>query len=138
MASKDLTHRILGALALPLAQYSNDADGETIDTQGFESVAFTGTVTGASAVADEDPADADLALQVEESDDATTWAAASADDLHNEALDAIDETTEDDTVFQIGYRGTKRYVRLSVVHTAGFASIAAMAVLGDPREAPTY
>ncbi|MEO0557385.1 MAG: hypothetical protein AAF170_04290 [Bacteroidota bacterium] len=129
MASKDLTHTILAAIGFPAATVSADADGPTVDTQGFESVAFTGLIANADGTAD-------LAITVEHSDDDSVFAAAPADDVHNETVEI--GNSDADRAFQIGYRGSKRYVRLSVTRAAGSADVSAVAVLGHARIQPTY
>ena len=129
MAREDFTHSAKVLIALAAATYAADADGETIDTQGFESVTFAGQTEGADGTAD-------LAVSVEESDDAATWAPADADDVYGETVEV--EANGNDAPFQLGYRGDKRYVRLTVTVAAGQADVAATCVLGHAREVPTY
>ena len=129
MASKDLTHNILAAIGFPAATVAASANGPAVDTQGFESCAFSGLIAGADGTAD-------LAITIEHSDDGAAFAACPADDVHNETVEI--GASDADRAFQIGYRGSKRYVRLAVTRTAGQADVSAVALLGHPRKSPTY
>ena len=68
-------------------------------------VVLTGTVT-----------DGTHTFVVEDSENGSTWATASSYDVQG-AAPALDDQ-DSDAVFEVGYNGTKRYVRLSVT-TAG-------------------
>lgn len=105
-----------------------------IDRQGFEALEFvisTGTLSDA---------DATFTALVEEGDVATLTDAAAVSDgdlLGSEAAASFDHG-DGDSVFKIGYRGYKRYVRLTITPSGNTASalISAIAVLGGPRLAP--
>jgi hypothetical protein len=111
--------------------------GQIIDTQGFDSLAFyisTGGLTDA---------DASFAVTMDEGNVAnlSDANAVAATDLLSgtrgtAAYTAASFTfTNDDSLFRIGYIGTKRYVRLTVTPTgndAGAAPISAIALLGHP------
>ena len=47
--------------------------------------------------------------------------------------------SDDDKVFKLGYKGNKRYTRLTItpVNNASAALISAVALRGDPANAPT-
>lgn len=105
-----------------------------IDRQGFEALEFviaTGTLSDA---------DATFAALVEEGDVSTlTDAAAVSDkDLLGTEAKASFTHADSDKVFRIGYRGYKRYVRLTITPSGNAASalISAIAVLGGPHLAP--
>lgn len=51
----------------------------------------------------------------------------------------VDAASEDAQVYRIGYRGTKRYVRVvaTAANTPGSTPIAIIATLGLPHQAPT-
>lgn len=105
------------------------------DTQGFNAVEFL-LLTG--AIAD---TDATFTVLVEEGDAANlSGGNAVADDqlIGTEAL-AAPLFSDDDKVFKIGYRGSKRYVRVTVTPAAntGNVFVAGVWVLGYPSEAPT-
>lgn len=93
------------------------AEGDWIDMQGWESLTFTvstGTVTDAGTAAG-------FSFQVEEGDDTTdagATAVADADLIGLEsALTVTADTDDDKFIGTIGYRGEKRYVRMTAVGT---------------------
>lgn len=95
------------------------ASGDWIDMQGWNALTFvvsTGTVTDAGTASG-------FTFQVEEGDD-TTDAGATAvadDDLIGleSALTVTDDAAGNDLIGSIGYRGTKRYVRMTATGTTG-------------------
>jgi len=108
---------------------------EVIDTRGYDSLTFL-LMTGALA-----DADATFAVLVEDGDDpALSDAAAVADDelIGTEALAGF-TFADDNETRKIGYRGHKRYVRMTVTPTgnSGNAFLAAVALLGHPHRQPT-
>lgn len=108
---------------------------QTIDRQGYESLSF---VIATGALSD---ADATFAVSVEHGDLAnmSDAAAAAAADLIGTAADAGFTFADDDETRKIGYKGTKRYVRIKITpsNNSGAANVAAVAVLGHPHIAPT-
>lgn len=60
-----------------------------------------------------------VSLQVQVSDDNSSWANAAADELYSPESGTvskiIDSGTEDDSLFHIEYRGIKRYIRLQLI-----------------------
>lgn len=102
------------------------AEGDWIDMQGWESLTFTvstGTVTDAGTASG-------FSFQVEEGDttaDAAATAVADADLIGLEsALTVTSDTADDDFIGTIGYRGTKRYVRMTAVGTTGTSAVVAV------------
>ena len=94
-------------------------EGDWIDMQGWQSLTFTvstGTVTDAGTASG-------FSFQVEEGDDTTdagATAVADADLIGLEsALTVTDDTDDNVFVGTIGYRGDKRYVRMTAVGTTG-------------------
>ncbi len=95
------------------------AEGDWIDMQGWESLTFmvsTGTVTDAGTASG-------FSFQVEESDttadaDATAVADANLIGLESD-LTVTADTDDDKFIGTIGYRGDKRYVRMTAVGTTG-------------------
>ena len=126
---RDLTHCLLAAVGFPATTVAADTDGPAVDLQGFSGLAFCGTVAGADGTCD-------IELVVEHSDDGATFEPAPADDVYGETV--AFEANAPNGPFQIGYRGVRRYVRLSAVRTAGQADLAAVAVKGHPDVEPTY
>jgi hypothetical protein len=108
--------------------------GQVIDRQGYNSLTYviaTGTLSDA---------DATFTTLLEESDQSGSGfaAVADADLVGTEALASF-TFAEDDKCFKLGYRGAKRYTRLTITPAgnAGAAALAAVAVLGHPAMAPT-
>lgn len=109
--------------------------GQIIDRQGFQSVTYA-IVTG--SIAD---ADATFTVLLEEGDNSAlsdAAAVADADLLGTEALAAF-TFADDDETRKLGYKGNKRYTRLTItpVANASAALISAVAILGHPESAPT-
>jgi hypothetical protein len=109
--------------------------GQIIDKAGYESVTYA-IATG--SIAD---ADATFTVLLEEGDDASLTDAASvadADLLGTEALAAF-QFDDDNECRKLGYKGNKRYTRLTItpVNNASAALISAVAILGHPMNAPT-
>ena len=108
---------------------------QIIDRCGFGSLEFA-IATG--AIAD---ADATFTVLVEHGDVANLSDAAAAPDedlLGTEALASF-IFSDDDKVRKIGYKGIKRYVRLTITPAtnASAALVAAIAILGSPNILPT-
>jgi hypothetical protein len=98
---------------------SADADGDSVDLQGFDSVTFVAVVgvggitfTGVNKIT----------LEVEHSDDDSTFADCVAADTLGEdsagVFGSLISAAVDDAVFTVQYVGNKRYVR-PVVNFAG-------------------
>lgn len=105
-----------------------------IDRKGFDALEF---VIATGDIAD---ADATFTALVEDGDDpALADNAAVADEgLLGTESEASFRYDDDDSAFKIGYRGNKRYVRLTITpaNNTGNAAISAMAILGGPHLAP--
>src|SRR5574343_1376944 len=106
---------------------------QIIDTRGYKSLVF---VIATGSIAD---ADATFTVLVEHGDDSGLSAAAAvADDMLNgtEVLAAF-QFDDDNECRKIGYRGDKRYVRLTItpVANSSAALFSAVAVL-EPLNAP--
>ena len=108
--------------------------GNVIDRQGYQSAVLallSGTIT-----------DGTYTPLLEESSDNSTYTAVADADLlpagtGQEAAIAL-ILTDDNVIEKIGYRGNKRYLRLSIVSagTTTGGTIGAVAILGDPNLAP--
>jgi hypothetical protein len=120
----------------PVSVADNTAQvGQIIDRQGFNALEY---IILAGSLAD---ADATFTVLLEEGDAANLSdgaAVADADLLGTEAQASF-TFAADDKVFKLGYKGNKRYTRLTVTpaNNASAALLAAVAVLGDPCCAPT-
>ena len=109
--------------------------GQIIDRQGFESVTYL-IATGSLA-----DADATFAVTIDEGDQANlsdASAVAAADLIGTTALASF-VFSDDDKCFKLGYKGNKRYTRLTITPSANAsaAAMCVMAVLGHPAVAPT-
>lgn len=108
---------------------------QIIDRRGYDSLTF---LIATGSIAD---ADATFTVLVEEGDASNlSDAAAVADDdlVGTEALAAF-QFNDDDETRKIGYRGAKRYVRLTItpVNNASAALLSAVAILGHASIKPT-
>jgi hypothetical protein len=107
---------------------------EIIDTVGYGSLEF---LIAAGTLAD---TDATFTVLVEDGDNSslTDNAAVADSGLLGTEAGASFQYDDDDGVFKIGYRGNKRYARLTITpaNNTGNAPIAALAVLGSPNVAP--
>jgi hypothetical protein len=113
----------------PAARVNGTATGATVDLQGYEAVMCT-FESGAWTDGTHTPS-------LLHSDDGTTFVAPGATDLQG-AFTAISGTAGQNAVQRIGYVGSKRYIRGSVV-TAGATTglLQAMTVVRSrPRVAP--
>lgn len=106
-----------------------------IDLQGFEScelVLVTGTLTDA---------DATFTVLVEDGDNASLTDNAAVADTFLIGTEALASFTfaEDGETRKIGYKGGKRYVRMTVTPTTntGDLFLGGVAILGNPRSMPT-
>ncbi|WP_376959663.1 hypothetical protein ABNQ39_07070 [Azospirillum sp. A26] len=131
---RDLHNNLAFVVALNTAAItSNTATiGAIIDTRGFDSLEFaikSGTLTDGTYTP---------ALTEGDAPDLSDGSPVAAGDLLGTVADATFAATDDNKVKKLGYRGNKRFVRLSLV-SAGAATggtIGAVAALGHPRTVP--
>lgn len=134
MATKDLHSHIGLVVALAVATVADNTvqTGDAVDLQGFESCEFA-VVAGSLA-----DADATFAVKLQHGAlaDGSDMADVDADDLLGDA--PAFTFADDDTVQKVGYRGTKRYVRVVITPAgnAGNATFAALAIRSHAREQP--
>lgn len=120
----------------PVSVADNTAQvSQIIDRRGFDSLEFL-IITGALA-----DADATFTVLVEDGEQANLSDAAAVPDLQllgTEALASF-KFDDDDKVFKIGYKGERRYARLTITPAANASAglLAAVAVLGHPALVPT-
>ena len=119
----------------PVSVADNTAQvGTVVDRQGFGSVTY---LIATGSIAD---ADATFTVLLEESDASGSGYAAVADDdlLGTEALAGF-QFDDDNECRKLGYRGIKRYTRLTITpaNNASAALIAAVAVQGSPAVGKT-
>lgn len=135
MAKFDQKNDLKVANALDIQTIATDTTtaGDILDLQGFNACTFafhTGTVT-----------DGDYTVLIEHGDDSglsDAAAVADADLIGTEAGASFTDDGDDNLVGTIGYRGDKRYVRLSIVsaNTTSGAVVGATAILGHAHSAP--
>lgn len=126
MATVDMYNNLANAATtLAPAARTAAATGTTIDLQGYEGAliqAVVGTIT-----------DGTHTLTVEESADGTTWTAVAAADLTGSFANLASNTNQ-----KVGYRGTKRYIRVNTTvsgaTTGGVYSV--VVVRSNPRKCP--
>jgi len=134
--NKDLMNNIdVKRVISPVSVADNTAQvGTVVDGQGFGSVTY---LIATGSIAD---ADATFTVLLEESDASGSGYAAVADDdlLGTEALAGF-QFDDDNECRKLGYRGIKRYTRLTITpaNNASAALIAAVAVLGSPAVGKT-
>ncbi len=109
--------------------------GQIIDRQGYDSLTY---VIATGSIAD---ADATFTVLLEEGDVSNlsdAAAVADADLIGTEVLAAF-QFDDDNECRKLGYKGAKRYTRLTItpVANASAALLAAVAVLGHPAQAAT-
>lgn len=80
--------------------------------------------------------DGSHAVTLQESDDNSSWSTVAAADLQGSAPTV--SSTDDDALFELGYKGSKRYLR-AVVTTSGATTggtLGAVILRGFPRRQP--
>lgn len=105
--NRDLDKDISVVSTLAPALLDATTEGATVDLAGFSKAAFVahiGVVT-----------DGTFAFDPEESDDGSTWGNVAAGDLSGAFVNAT--SAADETVQEVGYLGTKRYIRCNVTVT---------------------
>lgn len=129
MASRDLKNNIKTVAAVAPAVLTATNTSAAIDTLGFES-ATVSILTGAIA------GSGDFTPKLQHSD--TTTGGDFVDVPAADLIGSFVATLEAASVYRVGYKGAKRYVRTILTLNSG-TSIAAAAsvILGHPRNAPT-
>jgi len=131
MASRDLKNDIKIANALNITSITTNTTtaGVEIDTQGYESVTFE-IITGART-------DGTVTPLIQETDTSGSYSGSVDDDnligLETEAAISVAHSRS-----RVGYIGTKRYVKLSLVSTSVTTGLTAGAsvILGDAKRLP--
>lgn len=133
---KDLMNNIdVKRVISPVSVADNTAQvGTVVDRKGFDSVTY---VIATGSIAD---ADCTFTVLLEESDTSGSGYAAVADaDLIGTEVLAAFQFDDDNECRKLGYKGSKRYTRLTItpVNNASAALLSAVAVLGHPAITPT-
>jgi hypothetical protein len=125
---KDTFHSFVSRQAIVPAVKAAAENGTTIDLQGFGSALFS-INTGAIASA------GDFGVKLQESN--TTTSGDFTDVAAGDMLGGIDATLAENTTYDVGYTGRKRYVRLAVTKAGGTSiALGAVAVLGHAAVSP--
>lgn len=129
MARRDINKDVAVAETLSPNIVTSTTAGDTVDLLGFRQamfVAHIGTIT-----------DGTYAFDPEESDDDSTWTNIAAGDLSGSFTNA--SSSADDTIQEVGYLGSKRYIRCNVTVTGSPSDggpIGITVIKGAPRQAP--
>lgn len=139
MSNRSQNDSLTAVQSIDPVTLTGDANGTGVDLAGFESalvivaVGESGDTLSGSVKVD---------LELEHSDDNSTWSDCAAADTVGEVsagnFGTIDAAAEDDACFQVAYVGGKRYIRpvinLTGTHTNGIP-VGAVVVKGMPRSA---
>lgn len=120
--------------SLTAAAFTTDSNGVAVDLSDYDAAVaciYTGTITDGTWTP---------ALQeTDTSSVATSWSAVTTTDLDG-AFAAFTASRTAGTVTEVGYKGTKRYVRLVLTSSGTITTggvIAGFIVKGDPRNKPS-
>ena len=133
---KDLMNLIdVKRVISPVSVADNTAQvGQVIDRKGYAGLTY---LIATGSIAD---ADATFTVLLEECDTSGgTYTAVSDDDLIGTEVLAAFQFDDDNECRKLGYKGSKRYTRLTItpVNNASAALLSAVAVLSSPMLAPT-
>lgn len=121
----------------PAAAVTGDTPqvGAIIDRRGYDSLTY---IIATGLLAD---ADATFTVLLEESDDSGMSGASAVDDADLVGTEALARFNygDDNECRKLGYRGSKRYTRLTITpaNNTTAAYMTAVAILGHPTQAPT-
>jgi len=131
MAIRDLLRNNLVTQSLsPAARTSGTSTGTAVDLRGYDAAVITVSF-GAWTDGTHTPA----AIQ---SVDGTSYTACAASDLDG-TFTAVSGTAGSNTLQQVGYIGTQRFVAVTMAVTSGTSGAPSVAnvIAGFPRNAPT-
>lgn len=139
---RDLEARLDCAISLNAANRTADANGTGVDLRGYDG-ALVVAVVGAEG--DTLSGSVNIAFELEESDDDSTYTDVAAADIlggtggANGQFALIDDNAEAPAVHKVSYVGSKRYIRVvdnrTGTHTTGTPT-AAIVVRGYPARQP--
>lgn len=138
MASQDLASsiKVVNALTPIIGNNTTEGTGLSVDTLGYEGAALAFHI----GISGDTLSGTVLITPSVEEADATggPWTAVAAANLKG-TLTVVDDPAEDDVVQEVGYLGTKRWIRplftFTGTHTVG-TPISAVAILGNARHLP--
>lgn len=130
---KDIYNSLSPASSIAAQAVATPVNGAGVDLAGFagaDVLIDLGTFAGTTPTA---------TVQIQESDDNVTYTAVAATDLIGGALPATIDTTNDATLYELGYIGAKRYLRVAVTAIGGTGAslpMSAVIVRGGARKQP--
>lgn len=130
MSRTDIKNSVSVAQTLAPASRTAAVNGTGVDLTGFDAAVV---VFDLGAIGGTTPS---ITFQVQESDDNSSFAAVAAADLDGGQPAAV---TTGGTVTEIGYRGTKRYIRAAITAAGGTTPTllcSATVVRGKARKYP--
>lgn len=134
--NKDLHNNISTCMMLEGTDITADATSNLLDTKGFESaeiLVVIGALTGVDG-------SNHFQFKLQESDSVvgTSFTDVDAKDILG-AFTKVDAATEDSTIQRVGYKGTKRYVRVDINETGTISAgiLAVVGILGNGRSVPS-
>ncbi|WP_084963745.1 hypothetical protein [Thermoactinospora rubra] len=130
---KDLYNNALSRHSVAVANRTNGTvSGTGVDRAQFGNMANAVMIVAVAGAI----TDGTHAVNVQESDDNSTWADAPASALLG--TEPSFTSANANSTADVGYIGTKRYVRAQVVTTGATTggAVGAVVILGDPRNAP--
>lgn len=109
----DLASSISAAITLAPAARTSAANGSTVDLAGYSgatAVVASGTITDGTL----------YTFELQESDNGSDWTAVADSDLIG--TEPAFAAADDNVVKKVGYKGNKRYLRLSLASVTGSPS----------------
>lgn len=131
--SRDLRNNVSAAQTLAPAAQSAAVDGTAVDLANYHRamvVIDTGTATGTTP---------SFTFEVQESDTTTSGDFTPVADADLDGTEPVITTANDAAVYEIGYRGRKRYLRVTIEAASGTTPVlpcSALVLRGSPRVAP--
>ncbi|MFD9445505.1 hypothetical protein ACFWBR_42330 [Streptomyces sp. NPDC060006] len=132
--SRDLKNKISAVQSLAPAARTAAADGAAVDLANYGSamvVIDAGTATGT---------DPSFTFEVQESDTTTSGDFTAVADADLDGTEPVVTTANDVATYEIGYRGRKRYLRVTIETVGGTSTptlpCTGLVLRGSPRVAP--
>lgn len=132
--SRDLKNNVSVAQSLAPAARTAAADGAAVDLANYASatvVIDAGTATGTTP---------SFTFEVQESDTTTSGDFTAVADADLDGTEPVITDANDVAVYKIGYRGRKRYLRVTIETVGGTSTptlpCTGLVLRGSPRKAP--
>lgn len=131
--SRDLENNVSAAQSLAPAARTAVADGAAVDLANYNSamvIIDAGTATGTTP---------SFTFEVQESDTTTSGDFTPVADADLDGTEPVITTANDEATYEIGYRGRKRYLRVTIEAATGTTPslpCTGLVLRGSPRVAP--